>query len=94
MFHITQKNGFKVGRSTAKLYTRTTGIKVDDKKIIGKNISTRNNRQITTKFSDYYKTVTLTDKKDAITSAIEDDNKKNTIIIDNKLRNVFLLNMN
>ena len=36
MFHITQKNGFKVSRSTAELYTQTTGIKVDDKKIIGK----------------------------------------------------------
>ena len=63
-YHTTQnKNRFKVSKSTAKLYTRTTRIKVDDKKIIGKNISTQNNRQITNKFSDYYKTVTLTDKK-------------------------------
>ena len=66
------------------MYTRTTGIKVDDKKIIGKHISTESRNKIASSFNDYYKSITLTDRKDAITSAIEDDNMKNTITIDNK----------
>ena len=66
------------------MYTRATGIKVDDKKIIGKHISTESSNQIASSFNDYYRSITLTDRKDAITSAIEDDNMKNTITIDNK----------
>ena len=66
------------------MYTRTTGIKVDDKKIIGKHISTESSNQIASSFNDYYRSITLTDRKDAITSAIDDDNMKNTITVDNK----------
>ena len=72
------------------MYTRTTGIKVDDRKIIGKHISTENSNQIANSFKDYYRSITLTDRKDAITSAVEDCNIKNTITIDNKGKKKYL----
>ena len=66
MPYNVKHNKFQVSKFGAKLYTKSTGIKVDKHKIIGHDTTKKNSSIQSNKFNDYYKAITVADQKQSI----------------------------
>ena len=65
MPHNIKHNKFQVNKFSAKLYTKSTGLKVDNHKIIGHD-TTNKNHSIQGQVNEYYKAITVADQKQSI----------------------------
>ena len=60
---VGKSNEFKVNKVTAKIYNKTTGIKVTNDKIKDSMITIKVNSTLANNLKDYYGNITLNDQK-------------------------------
>ena len=66
-----KKNKYKISKVSAKIYTKNTGIRVSEDKIVDSEVSVHNKKKIDDKLKTYYNTITSIDRKLSFT----DDNE-------------------
>ena len=75
MSHKVKQNKLQISRISAKLYTKSTREKVDKHKIIGNNVSKKDDSIHINQCHDYYKAITIADQKQSIyTNNIKNQN--------------------
>ena len=69
-----KKNKYKISKVSAKLYTKSTGIRVSEDKIVDSKVSVHNKTIFDNQLKSYYETISSIDQKKSITDDKEAEN--------------------